>query len=185
MDDTLTDRIAHTVAQARRDAGLSAAALAERSGVSRAMIAKVEQGRAQPTAVLLGRLSGALGLSLSQLLARAEGGTGTLARAAEQPRWTDPETGYVRRSVSPEPGGPLELVEIELPPHAEVPFPAASYALAHHQIWVLAGRLDFREGATTHELAAGDCLRLGAPQPCVYANPGPDACRYLVVLARR
>ena len=160
-------------------------ALAERSGVSRAMIGKIERGEAQPTAVLLGRLSGALGWSLSQLLARAEVVGFRVSRAGEQACWTDPDTGYVRRSVSPVSGGPLELVEVELPPHAEVTFPAESYAFMHHQIWVLAGRLMFREGPIEHDLAVGDCLQLGAPQACAYLNTTNEPCRYLVALARR
>ena len=64
--------LAAAVAAARAAQGLSASALAERSGVSRAMIAKIERAEAQPTAALLGRLSGALGLTLSELIARAE-----------------------------------------------------------------------------------------------------------------
>src|SRR5690349_4207921 len=108
--------LAATVRRAREARGLSVAALAEASGVSRAMIAKVERDDAQPTAALLGRLSGALGLTLSELVAQAERSDATrLARAADQPTWTDPATGYVRRAISPHAGGPLELVEVDLP----------------------------------------------------------------------
>src|SRR3954463_15698183 len=139
--DELTSSLAEAVRAARVDRGLSANALAERSGVSRAMIAKVERAEAQPTAALLGRLSAALGLTLSELVARAENADRRLMRGAEQPTWTDPETGYRRRALSPVSGGPLELVEVELPPGAEVPYPADSYAFIHQQIWMLAGRL--------------------------------------------
>ncbi len=93
MSVDLTASIAETVRAAREAHGLSAAALADRSGVSRAMIAKVERAEAQPTAALLGRLSAALGLTLSELVARAEQSDRRLARADEQPVWTDPETG--------------------------------------------------------------------------------------------
>src|SRR3954470_9012426 len=103
--DELTSSLAEAVRAARVDRGLSTSALAERSGVSRAMIAKVERAEAQPTAALLGRLSAALGLTLSELVARAEHGERRLARAAEQPAWTDPETGYRRRALSPVSGG--------------------------------------------------------------------------------
>ena len=46
--------LADAVQAARRAQGLSTSALAERSGVSRAMIAKIERAEAQPTAALLG-----------------------------------------------------------------------------------------------------------------------------------
>ena len=180
---SLTTSLAETVKAAREARGLSAAALAERSGVSRAMIAKVERAEAQPTAALLGKLSAALGLTLSELVARAERSDKRVARAEEQPAWTDPETGYTRRALSPHPGGPLELVEVELPRGAEISYPADSYAFIHQQIWVLQGTLSITEGDTMHELHEGDCLEFGPPSPRTFR--APTATRYLVALARR
>ncbi|WP_372622228.1 helix-turn-helix domain-containing protein [Falsiroseomonas sp.] len=174
--------------QAERDSrGWSIAELAERSGVSRAMISKVERAEASPTAALLGRLCGALGLTLSALLARAEGlAGGAVARAADQPSWRDPETGYIRRAISP-PGAEPELVRVELPAGARVAYPAATYLLTRgHSIWVLEGELRFQEGGATHLLGAGDCLSLGPPADCAYENPsGTRSVTYLVALSRR
>jgi transcriptional regulator with XRE-family HTH domain len=101
VDDSLSRSLAVTLQDARLARNLSVNALAERSGVSRAMIGKIEHGTAQPTAVLLGRLCGALGMTLSELVARAEGDGRRLMRAADQPQWTDPGTGYRRRAISP------------------------------------------------------------------------------------
>lgn len=184
-DDQLTRRLAATVRAARGAQDLSVSALAERSGVSRAMIAKIERGDVQPTAALLARLSAALGLTLSELIARAEREEQRLVRAGDQPVWTDPDTGYVRRAVSPPVGGPLELVEVELPAGAEVPIAADTYTFIHQQIWVLDGHLRFHEGDEVHELDAGDCLQLGDPSPCAFVNPTRRACRYLVALSKR
>lgn len=89
--------------------------LAERAGVSRAMVHKIERGESSPTAMLLGRLAGAFGLSMSKLIARAETQEGRLLRREDQPVWVDPESGYVRRHVSPRTDLPLDLVRIELP----------------------------------------------------------------------
>ncbi|MEU4425914.1 helix-turn-helix domain-containing protein [Actinoplanes sp. NPDC024001] len=184
MTDDLTQELAATLRAARTDRELSVNALAERSGVSRAMIAKIERGEAQPTAALLGRLAAALGLTLSELFARTEGTSPRLARRADQTTWVDPETGYLRRSVSPATGS-AQLVEVELPGGAAVGYPADAFAIAAHQIYVLAGRLRFHEGDTQHDLEPGDCLELGAPAPCTYANPTDQPCRYLVVLTPR
>lgn len=185
IDDGFTTSLAGALRDARETRKLTVNALAERSGVSRAMIGKIERGAAQPTAALLGRLSGALGMTLSELIARIEQDDRRIARADEQPVWTDPETGYVRRAVSPSAGGPLELVEVELPAGASASFPADTYAFVHHQIWVLHGHLRFHEGDLVHNLNPGDCLRLGHPAPCTYHNPTRETCRYLVALARR
>jgi transcriptional regulator with XRE-family HTH domain len=185
IEDATTDAVARRIRLEREARGWSLGDLAERSGVSKTMISKVERGEASPTAALLGRLSGAFGLTLSVLLARAEGGASRLARAAEQPLWSDPATGYLRRQVSPASDIPLELIEVELPAGAEVPFPAASYAFIRQMVWVIDGRLTFVEGATTHELGAGDCLALGPPADCLFRNGGRKACRYLVAVLRQ
>jgi transcriptional regulator with XRE-family HTH domain len=185
MTDLLTQRLARTVQAARVARGLSVTGLASSSGVSRAMIGKIERGEVQPTAMLLGRLSGSLGLTLSELIARAEGDSRRLTRAAEQPVWIDPVSGYRRRAVSPPGGGSLELIEVELPAGEQVSFGADTYAFIHQQMWVLEGRLTFTEGSEIHQLDVGDCLQLGSPKPCVFANTTGTRCRYLVALTKR
>ncbi|MEK9970656.1 MAG: helix-turn-helix transcriptional regulator, partial [Ferrovibrio sp.] len=53
----------------REEQGLSLADLAERSGVSKAMISRIERREASPTAALLGRLCAGLDITLSGLMA--------------------------------------------------------------------------------------------------------------------
>jgi transcriptional regulator with XRE-family HTH domain len=159
--------------------------LAQRSQVSKAMISKIERAEASPTAALLGRLAAAFGLTLSALLAQAETPHRGPLRAADQPLWRDPATGYIRRQVAVSPTIPVELVEVDLPPGASVSFPAASYRRMSHVIWVLAGRLTFVEGNVTHDLGSGDSLEFGPPADCTYRNDRDTACRYLVVLLRK
>ena len=181
----LGSAIAAAVARARQERGWSTQELADRSEVSRSMISKIEREAVQPTAVLLGRLSGALGMTLTDLLGQAEAQDPLLSRLDDQPVWVDPSTGYRRRSVSPTGAPIIQIVEIELPPGARVPYPADSYRFVDHQILVLDGTLTFVEAGITHVLASGDCLQLGAPADCVYQNDGDCLSRYLVVLARR
>jgi transcriptional regulator with XRE-family HTH domain len=178
-----TTRIAARIKAERETRGWSLADVATRSGVSRAMISKVERGESSPTAALLGRLCGAFGLTMSTLLSRAEGDAGRLSRAESQALWHDPETRYLRRSLSPRPGGPLDLVLVDLPPGAEVSYPAANYTFTRQQIWVQLGQLTFHEGADVHELGPGDCLELGAARDCTFANRSGRMCRYLVAVA--
>jgi len=146
------------------------------------MINRVERGDSSPTAALLGRLAGAYGLSMSTLIARAELAGGLLLRHEEQPVWTDPATGYVRRHLSPGSDVPLDLVQIDLPPGTEVPMPASVFAFVRQMIWVISGELRLREGETDHVLDAGDCLTLGSPSDCRFANRGENICRYLTVV---
>jgi transcriptional regulator with XRE-family HTH domain len=159
--------------------------LADRSGVSRAMISKIERAEASPTAALLGRISGAFGITLSALLAEAAPEPNGPRRAADQPLWRDPATGYVRRQVSASAAIPVELIEVDLPPGSTVSFPASSYAFIAQVMWVLAGHLTFVDGEATHDLGPGDSLELGAPADRTFRNDGAVPCRYLVVVLRR
>ena len=178
--------LAETLKRLRESRGWSLTDLATKSGVSRAMIHKVESGASSPTAALLGRLSGAFGLTVSQLLIEVEGGQSRVARAENNPVWVDPETGFRRRVLSPVSfAGQLELIEGELPPGAAIAYPASAYRFLEHQILVLSGELTFVEGDTRHKLRARDCLALGAATNCEYRNEGRVACRYIVALARR
>ena len=188
MDTIVNDlelRLARRIKAEREARGWSLADLAERSGVSKAMISKVEREESSPTAALLGRLSGAFGITLSTLLARAEGGASRIARASEQALWQDPETGLRRTAVSPGGSDPIELVRCELPPGQSIAYPASSYTFIHQQIWILRGILHFTEGTEIHELHRGDCLQLGSPTACKFENRQRTACTYLVIVARR
>lgn len=180
-----TPLIAARLKEARASRGWSLDDLARHTGVSKAMLSKLERCEASPTAALLGRISGALDMTLSSLLAATAAPGARLVRKADQPTWKDPTTGYVRRQVSPLSDLPVQLVEVELPPRAEVGFPASAYAFIRQYIWVLAGTLEFVEGAQVHKLDSGDCLELGPPTDCVFRNRRRSACRYLVAVARR
>ena len=174
--------------------------LAAASGVSRAMISKIERGESSPTAVVLGKLSAALELSVSELLApgppagnAAAGrepppGTapprgGVVRRADGTPEWRDPDTGYVRRQVST-PRFPAAVTEVTLPPGARVPYPAGAYAFIAQLVWVLSGQLTLRDGPAEHVLGPGDAFELGEPRPREFRNDGAADCRYVVVVTR-
>lgn len=182
-EDNLNIRIGLKVKEEREKRGWSLTELAGHSGVSRAMIHKIERGESSPTAVLLARLSGSFDMSISQLLAQTEVQSGTLVRHENQPVWQDPETGYLRRHVSPG-EMPVDLVSVELPANTAVPMPAISYISRRQLIWVLEGSLTFEAGSSTYEMAAGDCLELGDPADCVFRNNTSKACRYAVIVLR-
>ncbi len=178
----LDKRIGARIRTERESRGWSLSELATRASVSRAMIHKVERGDSSPTANLLGKLSGAFGLSMSTLMARAEISQGRLLRKSEQPVWTDPATGYLRRHVSPRSDIPFDVVHITLPARKDVSMPASAFAFLRQLIWVLDGELVFVEGQVRHEMKEGDCLELGPPMDCIFRNETDRSCTYAVVL---
>ncbi|MGJ3265262.1 MAG: helix-turn-helix domain-containing protein [Salinarimonas sp.] len=184
--DTLSDRI-RAARHARR---MTLDALAEASGVSRAALSKIERGEASPTAALLARLAAGLGTSVASLFAESgeggEGGGAPLSRRADQPAWTDPQSGYVRRNVSPPAArGAAEIVDVTFPPGGRV---VLDNAFGFHgiaqQVWLLEGSLELTIGGETTRLAAGDCLFVRLDAPIAFHNPGETPARYAVVLSR-
>lgn len=186
--DTFEARLSEFLKTERQSRGWSLSDLAARSGVSRAMINKIERNQSSPTATLLVRLSSAFGLTLSTLLARAEGARkDRLLRAKDQMQWQDPDTGYVRTQIAPANGSdiPLEIVQVVLPPGKSVSMPATSYAAIRQIIWMLNGGLSFTEGDETHLLETGDSLEVGPPSDCTFANPSDTPCTYIVTVLRQ
>jgi transcriptional regulator with XRE-family HTH domain len=184
--NSIDQAIANRIKIERQNRDWSLDRLATASGVSKAMISKIERCEASATAALLGKLSGALGLTLSALLSSVEGKGSNLNLRKDQQQWQDPETGFRRTALSPINANKLQLVLGELPPSARIGYPATSYTFFQQQIWIIAGKLSFREGEIVHELGQGDCLQLGEPADCEFYNSSPRTiCRYLIALVKQ
>lgn len=186
MENTVDRTIAERLKLLRTQAGYSLDTLATRSGVSRAMISRIERAEASPTAALLARLANALGESLSSFFAATAYEPSPMARHAEQPLWRDPDSGYLRRSVSPPGlGSPVDIVEVEFPPEGRVVLPPQPHlhSMTQH-IWLLSGVLVMTAGDDIWQMAAGDCLFMPIGVETVFANPSPDPARYAVIIHR-
>jgi transcriptional regulator with XRE-family HTH domain len=160
--------------------------LGTRAGVSRAMISRIERGEASPTAQLLARLCSALGTTLSRFFADGESTGDPLSRRKDQRVWRDPETGYLRRSVSPDgTGSPVDIVEVEFPPGGRVMFEQQQFdaGLTQH-LWLFEGRLTMTAGDQTHVLEAGDCLFMRVAEAHIFHNPHGKPARYAIILNR-
>src|SRR5215217_6365092 len=72
-DQAPSERFGIHVRGLRRERGLTLEGLAERSGVSRAMISKLERGEKNPTLVVAAKVAEGLGVTLSQLVAVEKG----------------------------------------------------------------------------------------------------------------
>jgi transcriptional regulator with XRE-family HTH domain len=181
----IEQRIAAHLKQRRLAIGLSLADLAERSGVSRAMISKVERSAASPTAALLGRLCNGLGVTLSALIADAEQSESPLMRAKDQTAWQDPVTGLVRTLISPSlTNSVVEIVRIDLPAGASVNYDPQRYLTYEQHLVPIKGRLYLTLGDKKYELGPWDCLLMQTNLPLRFHNKGPGGCRYLVIVRK-
>lgn len=106
-----------------------------------------------------------------------------MARVEDQPVWTDPGSGYVRRNLSPAMYSPIQLVEVSFPAGQRVAYETSTRdAEVHQQVWLIEGRMEVTVGATLWALAPGDCLAMRLDQPIAWHNPTDQTARYLVAL---
>ena len=149
------------------------------------MISLIERGESSPTASILHRLATGLGTTLASLFAEEERlESSPLARRADQTAWRDPESGYLRRNLSP-PGfpSPIELVEVILPPGANVAYDGVPGSVGiSQQIWVLEGAIELAMETGVYRLALGDCLAMRVDRPTAFRNPADRPARYVVAL---
>lgn len=189
MENTVADpvelRLAQRLAALRAERGWSLDQLSERSGISRATLSRLERAETSPTASLLGRLCTAFGRTMSRLIAEVEAEPIRLIRADEQAVWTDPETGFRRRLVSPPAAGfDAELVEVTLPPGADIAYAAPGVTGLEQHVWLREGVLELTVEDTVHRLEPGDCLRFRLFGATRFVVPGAEAARYAIVVCR-
>lgn len=187
INEQLDNAIGANLHRLRLAQGMTLDALGDASGVSRAMISRIERGETSPTAQLLARICAALGTSLSAFFADAEAPASPLLTFDRQPVWRDPDTGYIRRSVSPPGTGTnIDMIEVEFPAGAKVTFaPQAVNAGITQHLWLLNGQMEITVGQTAYQLQTGDCLYMPLVDGITFHNPDSSNARYAIVLERR
>jgi transcriptional regulator with XRE-family HTH domain len=167
----------------RVTAGLSLNELAARSGVSRAMIGRVERGESSATAVLLGKLCAALDVTLSAVIGLSDRPPERLVRLADQPAWRDPETGYRRRHASaPNVASGIEIIVVELPRGERVSYSPWGRRAYTQQLLMLSGKLTVYIDPKRFDLNEGDCLDFDVMRAVTFENPADVIAKYIVIV---
>ncbi|WP_432464267.1 MULTISPECIES: helix-turn-helix domain-containing protein [unclassified Agarivorans] len=172
----------------RKRQNLTLDSLAERSGISRSMISLIERGQSSPTATVLNKLADALGISLPELFSddseKASNDSLSVSNLETQKTWRDPESGYIRRQLTPKnSSSPVELTEIIFPPKQSVTFEnMLRHIEIHQQVWVISGEIEIYDDDSTWHLKEGDCLAFQQKEHTTYFNPNNTEARYLITL---
>lgn len=176
-------RLADRLRDLRADRGWSLDELARRSGASRATLSRIENGDVSPTASVLGRLCAAYGLTMSRLMHLVEDTFPPVVTASTQPVWTDPETGFRRRIVSPPAKGLSgEALDCALPAGASITYDEPPRPGLEHHLVLREGRLRVTLDARAHDLLPGDCLRYRLFGKSTFSTPDDSGARYLLFM---
>ena len=188
MDD-INIRIAHRIRELRLARGYTLEMLATRCQVSRSAISLIERGETSPTAVVLEKLANGLEVPLTQIFINETSSSSPqpVIHRNEQAEWRDPETSYIRRTVSPPNLKlPFQIVEIEFPPHSRVTYEISeSSKVVQQQLWVFEGQIDIQLGENSYALGQGDCLAMQLDQPVIYSNNSAQVARYILVVSNQ
>ena len=157
--------------------------LAERSGVSRAMLSKLERGEKNPTLVVAAKIAEGLGVSLTQLVGAEERREIVVVPRDRRMVMRDPETGFERQLLSPSFGGrsvrfirnvvPEGSTSGEFPPHRRG---------VEEYVVVEKGRLKAVLGGEEYQLEEGDALYFEADTTHRFDNTGEGDCSYYLVI---
>lgn len=166
----------------RQERGLTLAELSERSGVSKAMLNQIENGKSSPTIALGWKIANGLGVSFGALLGEAEPADFVVLRREKQKEFRSGSRALRSRALFPA-GDPraAELYELRLEPGGEER--AKPHAIGtREQIYVVEGRLHIETGQRTAALEAGDLIFYRADRGHRYYNPGAEPARFLLVM---
>jgi transcriptional regulator with XRE-family HTH domain len=178
-------RIANRVRVLRTELHMTLEALAARSGVSRSMISLIERGESSATAVVLEKIATGLNVSLATLFEDSNRSANPVSRHDDRVSWRDPQSGYVRRNISPANfPSPVQIVEVDLPAGASVAYETGARQVSiHQQIWVQEGRVEVTVGNVPYRLSENDCLAMQLNEPIAFRNRSRKVARYIVVLS--
>lgn len=181
----INSRIASRVRALRSELGMSLDALAAKCDVSRSMLSLIERGESSPTAVVLEKIATGLDVPLASLFDDVSAPANPVSRGEDRTAWRDPQSGYVRRNISPANfPSPIRIVEVILPAGASVAYETgARDATIHQQVWVQQGAIELSLGNVTYHLAEDDCLAMQLDAPTTFRNRTDEPARYIVIIA--
>lgn len=186
-DDALVIEVGSRVKRLRTQAGLTLEEFATRSGVSRAMLSKVERGEKSPTLAIIVRIAKGLNVSMSALMgAEPDPAQVSVIRKANRLAFRDAETGFERHNLSPTHlDNDLEFLLHRIPPgesSGELPpyqVPTEKYLVVHE------GQLTVQTGEANYVLETGDSFYFDVRDSYRFINAGKTPCAYYLVIRRR
>jgi transcriptional regulator with XRE-family HTH domain len=182
VEEVSSGRLGERVRILRRERGLTLNLLAERSGVSRAMISKLERGEKNPTLVVAAKVAEGLGVSLSQLVGVEERREVVMVPRERRMIMRDPGTGFERQLLSPSFGGRgIEFIWSVVPEGSSSgEFPPHRRGVEEYVV-VEKGRLRAVLGGEDYLLEEGDALYFEADISHWFDNAGEGECSYYLV----
>jgi len=169
----------------RTEKKLTLARLSAETGLSTALLSKLETDRMTPTLATLATICKVYGVGLGHFFSEAkEHSLSVTRRVSNQGRGRSTDSGN-RIPLNPGvPGRRMDAWLVDLAPGTVAPEPQISEQGAL-LVYVLDGRLHLDVGGMRENLETGDCLYLESDLPLAWGASGKQRCRVLTVTPNR
>ena len=174
---------AETLKHRRQELSMTMQAVADKAGVSKSMICKIERDEVQPTIDVASRIARALDKTLSEMLHVPQATSVVFLPKGEQAVWED-SNHIKRRNISPVfEGLKLEWLQVELPPHGSVQKCMVMNAPGVEKyILVTTGVLEVRVNQAVFILEKGDSIYFDGGCAHEYCNKDNALVEFYLVV---
>ena len=173
----MSAEVSHVVGQnlreARRKQGYSLDALAQVSGVSRAMLGQIETGKSVPTITIIWKVAQALGVPVAQIISRPGQADYVVQTRSQAKVLTDDAGQFSVRAIEREPGAHgVQFQEVRIAPGHEERVASQSCSI---RLIVVQGSIGLALGDEAPvRLGQGDAIFFSGVHEHVVSNPGDD-----------
>lgn len=169
------------VEQLRKKRGLSQAQLATLAGVPRSTVTYIESGQGNPSLTNLVKISGAVQISIEELLTRPRSPV-KLIRAANIPAHKKSNGNANLLKLLPDPIPGMEIDRIEMRPDSRMGGTPHTQNTKEYLI-CCKGQVELTLNKQSYLLNEGDVLAFPGDAPHTYRNPGPHSNMCISVVA--
>ena len=172
-----------TLKNRRQELNMTMQAVADRAGVSKSMICKIERDEVQPTIDVASRIARALDKTLSEMLHVPQATSVVFLPKENQAVWED-SNHIKRRNISPVfEGLKLEWLHVAIPPHGAVQKCMAMNAPGVEKyILVINGILELCVNQQVYTLEKGDSIYFDAGCVHEYCNQDNTLVEFYLVV---
>ncbi|RCK45613.1 XRE family transcriptional regulator [Thalassospira profundimaris] len=179
----LDQQIARQLRHLRQQRNWTLDQLASKTGISKSTLSRLEKADVSPTTDMLAKLCSAYTLTLSRLMLLIEDNFQPHYPVSQQPVWTDPKTGFVRRSLSP-PASTLagEVLECTIPANTTITYEQPPKTGLEHHLVMQDGEITLSLDHTSYTLRPGESLRYQLTGASRFQTPAKSAARYYLFI---
>lgn len=170
----------------RQTCKLTIRELAEKTGLSTAIISQLERNIGNPSLRVLSAIAGAMGMKVSELVAEEPEEKSLILRKKDRQQTYNPDEKYIIYNLltPPNMNANLTMNMVHCEPHSETYGGEFHAHLGEEVVYVLRGNVSIVFEDTQFALGEGDTLRVPPQYKHQYINTSNEAAEMLTIKAR-